>query len=98
MYIQEGYSLSCDALTKIVKVSKDPLEVDLSRKGAQNAWTFRGRGPILLDSWSTVTVLKMSASSDSPHLERVLGLRSKFLDDASNSEDSDPKLRASVGT
>ena len=40
MYVQEGYSLSCDALTKVVKVAKDPLEVDLSRKGAQNAWTF----------------------------------------------------------
>ena len=40
MYVQEGYSLSCDALTKVVKVTKDPLEVDLSRKGAQIAWTF----------------------------------------------------------
>ena len=30
MYIQEGYSLSCDALTTAVKVTKDPVEVDLS--------------------------------------------------------------------
>ena len=44
MYVQEGYSLSCDALTKVVKVTKDPLEVDLSRNWAQNIWTFQGRG------------------------------------------------------
>ena len=47
MYVQEGYSLSCDALTKVEKVTKDPLELDLSRNGAQNVWTFQGRDPKL---------------------------------------------------
>ena len=35
MYIQEGYSLSCDALITAVKVTKDPEEVDLSQNSFQ---------------------------------------------------------------
>ena len=44
MYVQEDYSLSCDALRKDVKVPKDQLEVDLSRTMAQ---AFKERGPKL---------------------------------------------------
>ena len=65
MYVQEGYSLSCDALTKVVKVTKDPLEVDLSRNRAQNIWTFQ----------RDILTLTIHKESDSLHLERVRGLR-----------------------
>ena len=83
MYVQEDYSLSCDALTKDVKVTKGPLEVDLSRTMAQRDLS---RKEAQNSSQQDVLTLTIHRESDSLHPKAQIQMVQK------------PKLRASIGT
>ena len=69
MYVQEGYSLSCDALIKVIRSPRSNWKLMFQGKRPKTLFKETPR-PLSIFTKNAA----MSASSDSPHLERVLGL------------------------